>query len=122
MRRGNGSASQPKEDLLKIDKDCFVEADLEREYAQTVVDTCRKHGIKVVWIKSTQTQHGTHFYIKTNPPVDALTANNLQYLLGDDSKRVAFNKARVKSGLPGWNKLIERPNVRLRTIYRLVKS
>jgi hypothetical protein len=107
MRRGDLSASLPKESLLKVDKDCFVNAKLNRQYLETIVDTCRKHGLKVVWIKSIQTQHGMHFYIKVDPPVDAHTANSLQYLLGDDAKRVAFNRARIESGLVEWNKLFE---------------
>jgi hypothetical protein len=72
----------------------------------------------VMWIRSTQTQHGMHFYIKIDPPVDAHTANNLQYLLGDDAKRVSYNRARINSGLVEWNKLFERIGARLRTIYR----
>jgi hypothetical protein len=46
-------------------------------------------------------------------------ANNLQLLCGDDAKRYAFNKARIKSGLVGWNKLWWYPNSVLRTVYPL---
>ena len=60
-----------------------------------------------------------HFYIGIDPPVDAHRANNLQYLLGDDSKRVAFNNARIVSGLAKWNKLLEVAGRRSRTIYRI---
>jgi hypothetical protein len=34
---------------------------------------------------------------------------------------VAFNQARIESGLAEWSKLFERTNVRLRTIYRNAK-
>lgn len=77
-------------------------------------------GIMVLWIKRTDTAHGVHFYIKISPPVAAMTANNLQYLLGDDSKRVGFNKARIESGLVEWSKLFERANCRMTIIYRAV--
>jgi len=107
--------------LLKIDKDCLVDAKLQREYVQTVINICRERGIKVLWIKRTDTAHGVHYYIKISPPVGAMTANNLQYLLGDDSKRVGFNKARIESGLVEWSKLFERAGCRMTTIYRAVR-
>jgi hypothetical protein len=59
-----------------------------------------------------------HFYIKIKPAIEPHVANNLQYLLGDDAKRVAFNMARIESGLAEWNKLFERANARLTTVYR----
>jgi hypothetical protein len=118
MRRERESVDLPKEDVLKIDKDCFVDAQLNGQYVESILNTCKKHGITVLSVKSTKTRHGMHFYIKIDPPVDAVTANNLQYLLGDDSKRVDFNRARIESGLVGWNKLFERIGARLRTTYR----
>jgi len=118
MQRRDASASIPDTDLLKIDKDCVANAGLQREYIRTVLDICSKHGIKVLWIKRTETPHGVHFYIKISPPVDAVIANNLQYLLGDDSKRVGFNKARIESGLVEWSKLFERTNCRMTILYR----
>jgi hypothetical protein len=118
MRKGGASASLPKESVLKIDKDCHVDTELSREYVHTIIDICRKHNVKVLWIKTSITAHGRHFYIKIDPPVDAQTANKLQYLLGDDPRRVDFNRARIESGLLGWNKLFERIGAVLRTIYR----
>jgi len=117
MRRGNRSASLPKETLLKVDKDCLVGMELHREYIRAIIETCRRRGIKAMWIKSTQTRHGIHFYIKIDPPVDAHTANNLQYLLGDDARRVDYNRARINSRLMGWNKLFEAVGRRRKTIY-----
>ena len=122
MRRRDASASLPRESVLKIDKDCLVDAKLNREYVHTIIDICREHGARVLWIKTSITAHGRHFYIKIDPPVDAQTAYRLQYLLGDDAKRVDFNRARIESGLPRWNKLFESLRTRLRTIYRLVSS
>jgi hypothetical protein len=118
MRRGDASANLPRESVLKIDKDCLADAKLNREYVHTIIDICRKHGVRVLWIKTSITVHGRHLYIKIDPPVDAKTANKLQYLLGDDSKRVDFNRARIESGLPRWNKLFERIGAILRTIYQ----
>jgi len=120
MRRRDASASIPDTDLLKIDKDCVVNAKLQREYVGTILDICGKRGVEVLWIKRTDTAHGVHFYIKISPPVDAVMTNNLHYLLGDDSKRVGFNKARIESGLVEWSKLFERANCRMTTIYRTV--
>jgi len=117
MRRGNRSASLPKEDLLKIDKDCFVDTKLNGQYVETILDTCKKHGVTVLSVEPTKTRHGMHFYVRIDPPIDARGANNLQYLLGDDAKRVAFNNARIESGLAKWNKLFELLDVRLRTMY-----
>jgi hypothetical protein len=102
---------------LKIDKDSHVDTRLEQEYVQYSIYILAKHGIKVEWIKSTRTHHGRHYYIKIDPPVDAQTANRLQYLLGDDAKRVDFNQARINSRLVGWNKLFETVGRKLRTIY-----
>jgi hypothetical protein len=106
--------------LLKIDKDCVVNAKLQREYVGTILDICGKRGVEVLLIKRTDTAHGVHFYIKISPPVDAVMANKLQYLLGDDSKRVGFNMARIESGLVEWSKLFERANCRMTTLYRAV--
>jgi len=117
MSKRNASTSLPKVDLLKLDKDAFVSTDINKKYVRTVIDICREQGVQVLWIKSTVSQHGRHYYIKIDPALDAETANNLQYLLGDDAKRVAFNKARIKSGLEEWSKLFEIPDARLRTVY-----
>ena len=84
------------------------------------MDICGKHGVEVLLIKRTDTAHGVHFYIRISPPVDSAMANNLQYLLGDDSKRVGFNRARIESGLVEWSKLFERASCRMTTIYRAV--
>ena len=118
MPRRDASVSLPKQDLLKIDKDCVVDTDLEREFVRTVLDICANHAIKVLWIKRTDTAHGIHYYIKIAAAIGAHSANRLQYLLGDDTKRYGFNKARIESGLVGWNKLFERVNASLITIYR----
>jgi len=107
-----------KTSVLKIDKDCFVDPGLNMEYVRTIVHTCSKYELKVLWIKYSRSRHGMHFYIKIKPTVEAHVANNLQYLLGDDAKRVAFNRARIVSGVAEWNKLFERANARLTTVYR----
>ena len=117
--RGDAGASLPKESVLKIDKDCHVDTKLNREYVHTIIDICRKHGVRVLSIKTSITAHGRHFYIRIGPPVEAQTANKLQYLLGDDSRRVDFNRARIEPGLLGWNKLFESVGARLRTVYGL---
>jgi hypothetical protein len=61
---------------------------------------------------------GYHLCIKINPPIDSNFANFLQWLFGDDCRRVDFNRARIESGLLEWNKLFEEPYRRIKTIYR----
>jgi hypothetical protein len=107
-----------KTNMLKIDKDCFVDAGLNAQYTRTVIHTCGKYGIEVRSIRCSKSRHGLHFYIRIRPSLEPEIANNLQYLLGDDAKRVAFNKARIESGITEWNKLFERPGASLKTIYQ----
>ena len=118
MRRRHEFLGVPKTNMLKIDKDCFVDTRLNAQYVRTVIHTCGKYGIEVRSIKCSKSRHGVHFYIGIKPSVEAEIANGLQYLLGDDAKRVAFNRARIESGIPEWNKLFERPGVRLETVYQ----
>jgi hypothetical protein len=106
-----------KENVLKLDKDCHVSSQLEREYVRQTVTILRKHHLRVVWIKATTTHHGRHYRIKIDPPVDAHTANNLQYTLGDDPMRVDFNRARVNSRLAHWNILFEVVGRKMTTLY-----
>jgi len=106
-------------DELKIDKDCFVDKQWIRDYVQLILSVCKKFRTNVLTIKKCNSRRkGLHFYIKIKPPIKAELANRLQFLLGDDCRRVDFNRARIKSGLKEWSKLFEVPNVRLRTIYR----
>jgi len=108
-----------KVSILKIDKDCFVDDGWIRSYVWIVVDVCKFFGVIVESVKMCQSKSkGLHFYISICPSVDADYANRLQWLLGDDSRRVDFNRARIESGLNEWNKLFEVPERRLRTIYR----
>jgi hypothetical protein len=107
-----------KESILKIDKDCHVDSQLEQEYIQDALAILSRRGIRVLKIEATRTYHGRHYYFYLAEPVDAHTANRLQYLLGDDPKRVDYNQARINSGLVGWNKLFETIGRKLRTLYR----
>jgi hypothetical protein len=118
MRRRREGRNLNKTNVLKIDKDCFVDPGLNMEYVRTILHMCRKYAVKVLWIRSSRSRHGMHFYIKIKSAVEAHVANNLQYLLGDDPKRVDFNRARIESGIPEWNKLFERANAKLTTVYR----
>jgi hypothetical protein len=111
------SISLPKESILKIDKDCHVDSALEQEYIQISIFILSRRGITVLKIEVTRTYHGRHYYFYLAEPVDAQTANRLQYLLGDDPRRVDFNRARINSRLVGWNKLFETVGRKLRTIY-----
>jgi hypothetical protein len=103
--------------VLKVDKDCHVSSQLEREWIRVALAILRICHESVEWIRATRTHHGRHYYIRIDPPVDAHTANNLQYLLGDDANRVDYNRARINSRLEEWNKLFETVGRRKRTLY-----
>jgi hypothetical protein len=107
MRKIHERRGLNRTSVLKIDKDCVVDPELNMEYIRTILRACRRYELEVLWVKSSRSRHGMHFYIKIKPAVKAQVANNLQYLLGDDAKRVAFNSARI-----------ERANGRLTTVYR----
>ena len=110
-------------DELKIDKDCFVDRQWIEDYVDLVVSVCKKFGVTVLSVKRCNSRRkGVHFYIRIRPQIDATLANRLQWLLGDDSKRVDFNRARIESGLNEWNKLFEVVGRKLRTIYRRVDN
>ncbi len=98
-RKGRG-VSLLREGVLEIDKDCHVDPALEREYIQNAKEILKGWGITGNEIKVTRTNYGRHYYIWIDPRMDAQLANRLQYLLGDDAKRVDFNQARIDSGLP----------------------
>ena len=103
---------------LKIDKDCFVDDDWIDNYIDIIVNVCRPFGVKVESIRVCKSKRkGLHFYISIHPSVEASFANQLQWLLGDDSLRVDFNRARIGSGLDEWNKLFEVAGRRLKMIY-----
>ena len=117
MEKRRGKENLPREGVLKIDKDCHVDSALEREYVQQVKDILAGWGFTVKEIKATRTWHGRHYYVWLNPSAEASLANRLQYLLGDDARRVDYNQARINSGLPEWNKLFEAVNRKMRTLY-----
>jgi len=119
MQRGVGDVSVDKVSVLKIDKDCFIDHDWLEDYMRLIVRTCRLHGVTVLSVKMCRSRRkGFHLYIEIAPAIEPELANRLQWLLGDDSARVDFNRARIRSGLNEWNKLFEEPGKRLRTIYK----
>jgi hypothetical protein len=107
-----------KVSVLKIDKDCFVEREWLDDYVQTIKTVCQHHHVHVVSVRiSNSRSKGVHFYVEITPAIEADLANRLQFLLGDDCRRVDFNRARINSGLNEWNKLFERTEARPRRIY-----
>jgi hypothetical protein len=106
-----------KTTVLKIDKDCHVHKLLEQEYVRQSIEILSKHNVRVLWIKASRTGKGSHYYIRIHPPAEATKANCLQYLLGDDAKRVSLNRARINSGLEDWNLLFESVGRILRILY-----
>jgi hypothetical protein len=111
-------SSLPRESVLKVDKDCHIDSALEQSYIQDSLAILSRHGITVLKIEATRTYHGRHYYFYLAEPIDASTANSLQYLLGDDSKRVDYNRARINSELTGWNKLFETVGRKTVTLYQ----
>jgi hypothetical protein len=104
--------------VLKIDKDCFVDPDWIRDWIYLVaLPVCRNFGLELTSVRMTESRKGLHFYIGINPPVHAELANRLQWLLGDDCRRVDFNRARMRAGYPRFNKLFEPEDVRVVELY-----
>ena len=117
MQRKIVEPKPERANVQKVDKDCHVSSQLEREYIRQTRAILRRHHLRVLSITATRTPHGRHYYIRIDPPVSPRVANNLQYLLGDDSKRVDYNRARVISRLKGWSKLFEDVDRRMTTLY-----
>jgi len=112
-----------KVSILKIDKDCHMTKDWIQDYLWLILAVCRRYQVKVVSVEMCHSRRkGIHFYVEIAPSVKAEVANKLQFLLGVDWQRVGFNQARIYSNFNEWNKLFERPDCKLRTIYRTTES
>jgi hypothetical protein len=108
------------ENLLKIDKDCIVPRNWLLDWVQRIaLPTCSFYDVTVLWVKYCPSERkGLHFYLKIDPPISSLLLLELQFLLGDDAQRVSLNRARIRAGFNDWNKLFEKENTRLKTLYR----
>ena len=104
---------------LKIDKDCIISRDLLQDWIRFVVlPTCRACGVTVLSVVTCPSpRKGFHVYAEISPPVQAELAWRLQFLLGDDCRRVSLNRARLRAGFSGWNKLFEREGAKPRVVY-----
>jgi hypothetical protein len=107
--------------VLKIDKDCVVSRDLLQDWIRLVViPTCTAYGVTVISVATCPSaRKGFHVYAEFTPPVHAELAWRLQFLLGDDSRRVSLNRARWRAGFSDWNKLFEEVSPKLKTVYAL---
>jgi hypothetical protein len=115
-------SQMPKTSTLLIDVDMVVNRHWMPYYILLILTVCGWFKVQVYRIRMSPSAHkGQHFRVDIRPVVSARLANLIQFLSGDDCQRVAFNQARIESGLAEWNKLFERSNVRLRTIYRSIK-
>ncbi len=104
---------------LKIDKDCFVSTQWIDQYITVILKVCTHFNIDVLSVKMCKSRRkGLHFYIRIQRAIDSNLANLIQWLLGDDSRRVDFNRARIQSGLREWNKLFEVSKRRRKIIYK----
>jgi hypothetical protein len=110
----------PRIGTLEIDKDCVVSSKWLQDYVRTVIlPVCQAHGVIVLSVKYNLSRaKGFHLRIHITPSVHPNLALRLQFLLGDDAERVSKNRARIRVGLPNWNKLFEKEHVRFRTIYQ----
>jgi hypothetical protein len=107
-----------KTSILKIDKDCHVDQSWIQDYVRVVRSVCRMKRVRVAFVEMGRSKKGLHFYIGIQPRVSSELANRLQWLLGDDCRRVDYNRARIRSRYPDWNKLFERIGQRFVTLYR----
>ena len=108
-----------KVDVLKIDKDCHVDQSWIQDYVGIVRSICHTKRVRVTSVEMGRGKKGLHFYIGIQPRVSCELANRLQWLLGDDCRRVDYNRARIRSDYPDWNKLFERIGQRFVALYRL---
>jgi hypothetical protein len=83
---------------LKIDNDCHIGQSWIQDCVTVVRAVCKTHGLKVVSIRMSRTKKGPDYYIGIEPRVTADRANRLQWLPRDDSRRVDYNRARIRSG------------------------
>jgi hypothetical protein len=104
--------------VLKIDKDCNVDQSWILDYVEVVTSICQMKRVHVCYLEMSRSKKGLHFYIGIQPNVGSELANRLQWLLGDDCRRVDYNRARIRSRYPDWNKLFERIGQRFVTLYR----
>ena len=104
--------------VLKIDKDCHVDQSWIQDYVRVVRSICHMKRVKVASVEMSHSKKGLHFYIGIQPRVSSELANRLQWLLGDDCCRVDYNRARIRSHYPDWNKIFERIGQRFVTLYR----
>lgn len=104
---------------LKIDKDCFPNGEWIPFYLNVIRKTCSEFAVAVKSISVCESKRkGLHFYIEIEPAVNPELVNMLQWLLGDDCRRVDFNRARIDSDLREWNKLFEVAGRKPRMVYR----
>jgi hypothetical protein len=108
----------PKISVLKLDKDCYVPKNWIMDWVRIgVLPICLRFGVEVDYVRMTKTRKGLHFYVGVHPAVHAELANRIQWLLGDDCRRVDFNRARIRVGYSGWNKLFETIYVKQTKVY-----
>jgi hypothetical protein len=113
----------PEVSLLKLDKDCYVEKSWINDWIRlAALPICSNFGTRVDCVRMTKTRKGIHFYVAIGRPVRAELANRIQWLLGDDCRRVDFNRARIRVCYPRWNKLFEEENVSVATVYPIQGS
>jgi hypothetical protein len=119
MRNTTTNKRLSKISVLKIDKDCIISRDLIRDWIRLVViPTCRAYGVTVLSVATCPSpRKGFHVYAEITRPVHAELAWRLQFLLGDDCKRVSLNRARLRAGFSGWNKLFEPAGTKPKPIY-----
>jgi len=118
MKSGRSGVAMSKVDVLKIDKDCHVDQSWIQDYVTVVRSICHMKRVNVASVEMGHSKKGLHFYIGIQPRVSSELANRLQWLLGDDCRRVDYNRARIRSHYPEWNKLFERIGQRFLTLYR----
>ena len=103
---------------LKVDKDCQVDPDWINDWVDLVaLPICRNFDIQILRSEMIETKKGLHLQLSINRPIHDELANRIQWLLGDDCRRVDFNRARIRVGYAAWNKLFEAEGVRVVELY-----
>lgn len=102
----------------------MISRDLLQDWIRLVlIPTCRAYDVTVLSVITFPSpRKGFHAYVEIIPPIHAETAWRLQFLVGDDCQRVSLNRARLRAGFGGWNKLFEEPNVKPTTVFDIAKA
>jgi len=85
--------------VAKVDIDLILDDDLRHKFIKTRKAIIHYLGYTFVAYREKDTEHGFHFWFTVAEDLTARELAELQFLLGDDVKRCAFNFLRESAGV-----------------------